>query len=476
MRRKIKKKVTVNYTKLGTNYGGWHIPDNINLNENSIIYGAGVGEDISFDLKIQDKYNSNIYLIDPTERSKIHFEEIKMYYNKENFTNFTGDIQKDYLDHINNLNIKLEKIKYLDIGLWNKKDQLKFYKPENEKYVSHSLIEGMTSKNYDIVNVDSIKNIMKNNNHDHIDLLKLDIEGAEIKVLEQMFEDKIYPTYLLVEFDLLLKQKDKNQETDKIFKKINNLYNTIKNDNYNITYEKKKYFFHGRSCGIGNRLEELIFLETYCELNKCKINYYWNNNNERKDRKYPMLIKTKNINITEKKIDRENNIVVQHSYNQKDILKSAKNIQPIFPVNINIKYIAVHIRGKDKLDKYITPETDKSYMTSNIFSKIFDHTIKLLKHQDNRNIFICSDDNKIKNKMKGQLKDFNFLEFNLCENNVYNDFFSLVNSEKIYMCSKFSSFSIAASLVGNIPLVSYYKEEDTLLKRYSSIVELELLD
>ena len=32
-------------------------------------------------------------------------------------------------------------------------------------------------------------------NHKHIDLLKLDIEGAEIKVLEQMFNDNIYPKY-----------------------------------------------------------------------------------------------------------------------------------------------------------------------------------------------------------------------------------------------------------------------------------------
>ena len=58
--------------KLGTNYGGWTIPKDINLNKDSIIYSGGVGEDISFDL-LSDKYNCNILLIDPTKRAKIHY-------------------------------------------------------------------------------------------------------------------------------------------------------------------------------------------------------------------------------------------------------------------------------------------------------------------------------------------------------------------------------------------------------------------
>ena len=54
---------------------------------------------------------------------------------------------------------------------------------------------------------------MEENNHTYIDLLKLDIEGAEINLLNKMLDDKIYPTYVLCEFDLLLKNKDINQDT-----------------------------------------------------------------------------------------------------------------------------------------------------------------------------------------------------------------------------------------------------------------------
>ncbi len=230
----------MSYHKLGTNYGGWIIPKNIDLNENSIVYLGGVGEDISFDLILSDKFNCNLYLIDPTLRSKIHYEEIKKFYGKElEFCKLSGDIQKDYHKIIKDLNPNFDKIKFWDIGLWDEEKELKFYKPVNSKYISHSLIAGMTSTNYDLVNVNSIKNLMEKNNHNHIDLLKLDIEGAEIETVNQMLDDEIYPSYLLVEFDLLLKKKDKNNKTKTLIQRLKNNYTIICNDNYNITFKRK---------------------------------------------------------------------------------------------------------------------------------------------------------------------------------------------------------------------------------------------
>jgi len=42
--------------RLGTTYGGWVLPKEVLLNENSIVYSGGVGEDISFDIKLQHGY------------------------------------------------------------------------------------------------------------------------------------------------------------------------------------------------------------------------------------------------------------------------------------------------------------------------------------------------------------------------------------------------------------------------------------
>uniref|UniRef100_A0A6C0JLW9 Methyltransferase FkbM domain-containing protein n=1 Tax=viral metagenome TaxID=1070528 RepID=A0A6C0JLW9_9ZZZZ len=223
--------------KLGTNYGGWYIPTDIELNENSIIYSAGVGEDISFDILLSSKYNCNIYLIDPTTKSKIHYEETKNYFL--NNILFTGNIQSDYYDKINGSLPNFNKIFYNDVGLWNKKDILKFYKQHNENYVSQSLIVGMFGSNYNIVNVDTIKNIMQLYNHKTIDLLKLDIEGAEINVLEQMLDDNIFPKYLCVEFDLKLKNKDFNNLSENLINRLLGLnYKILINDDFNITFKR----------------------------------------------------------------------------------------------------------------------------------------------------------------------------------------------------------------------------------------------
>ena len=225
--------------KLGTNYGGWFIPKNISLTSESIIYSAGVGEDISFDLLLSDKYYCNIYLIDPTKRAKKHYREILDYYDSKEWR-FSGDIQRDYKGQIQNLEPNLNKIKYINVGLWDRESELKFYRQNNLQYVSQSLIDNMFGDTYDMVKVTTIEDIMKTHNHSKIDLLKLDIEGAEVKVLNNMLDNKIYPKYLCIEFDLYLKKKDVNNETQEIVKRLEQVgYRILKNDNLNITFEYK---------------------------------------------------------------------------------------------------------------------------------------------------------------------------------------------------------------------------------------------
>lgn len=223
--------------KIGTNHGGWDIPHLIDINTNSIIYSGGVGEDISFDLILSHKYNSKIYLIDPTKKSLQHLKEIKQFYNTKEWK-FSGNISKDYKKQIFNLTPNFDKITYIDIGLWNSKTKLKFYKQNNPKYVSQSIIPDMFGTNYDIIYTKTIKQIMDEYNHDKIDLLKLDIEGAEIEVLEQMLKDNIYPRYLCIEFDLFLKKKDKYNKTHFLINKlIKKGYTILKNRKYNITFK-----------------------------------------------------------------------------------------------------------------------------------------------------------------------------------------------------------------------------------------------
>ncbi len=123
------------------------------------------------------------------------------------------------------------------MGLWDKEGELKFYRQNNPQYVSQSLVDNMFGDTYDMVKVTTIEEIMKTHNHSKIDLLKLDIEGAEVKVLNNMLDNKIYPKYLCIEFDLYLKKKDVNNETQSIVERlISEGYKILKNDNLNITF------------------------------------------------------------------------------------------------------------------------------------------------------------------------------------------------------------------------------------------------
>ncbi len=223
---------------LGTKYGGWYLPVRCQLDENSIVYSVGVGEDISFDILLSEKYNCNIFLVDPTDRAKVHFNEVINFFNSKDYK-FTGNIQKDYYKIINGTKPNLDKFKYIDIALWSSETELKFYKQSNQDYVSQSLIENMFTDNYTIVKTTTLDNLMNKLNHNKIDLLKMDIEGAEIEVIKNMLENKIFPKYLLVEFDLKIKNKDNNDLTKNIFNKLKSYgYIILKNDELNVTFEK----------------------------------------------------------------------------------------------------------------------------------------------------------------------------------------------------------------------------------------------
>jgi FkbM family methyltransferase len=225
-------------TTYGTVYGGWKLPPCAVLDNNSIVISAGVGEDMSFDLGVQSKFGCSVYLIDPTERAVRHVEEVKEFYST-GVANFSGDIQKDYLKCIKDLKPDFNKIHMNAIGLWNKSDTLKFYKQTNPNYVSQTLIPEMYGQEYTSVPVVRLSSLLEQHGlkGKPIAVLKLDIEGAEIEVLESLIEDKIYPQTLCVEFDYYLKGNDKTNRTEAIIHRLNGVgYEMIYNDNLNVVF------------------------------------------------------------------------------------------------------------------------------------------------------------------------------------------------------------------------------------------------
>lgn len=198
-----------NIERLGTIYGGWILPKDIKLNEDSVIYSVGVGEDMSFDMILSDRHKCNIILIDPTKKAKKHYEEVTHYYENIKWK-ITGNVQKDYYGIMYPLKPDLTKISYIEKALWDEKmDEMKFYKQDNEDYVSQSLMEGIYGEKYDIVSTETLKNIRDENEDFDIDILKLNTSGAEIKILHSMLNENIFPNYICINFNV---KKQSNQD------------------------------------------------------------------------------------------------------------------------------------------------------------------------------------------------------------------------------------------------------------------------
>jgi FkbM family methyltransferase len=173
--RELRIRVEVRKRKswYGNKYGGFYVVPEL-LDKDSIVYSFGIGEDISFDLDIINNHGCRIFAYDPTPRS------IEWISNQDLPANF--QFQPYGIDCIDKESV--------------------FYLPKNKSFVSGSLSlnEFIDEKEKIIVPVFRLKKLMEENGHDHINILKMDIEGAEYDVLEDIINSGISVQQILVEF------------------------------------------------------------------------------------------------------------------------------------------------------------------------------------------------------------------------------------------------------------------------------------
>jgi FkbM family methyltransferase len=227
--------------KLGTSYGGWIIPEGF-INDNSICYLAGAGEDISFDVGLAEKYSCQVNIFDPTQRANIHFENLVQ--NVKNDIKF--EINNDHTQHYSISKEKISLLHFYNLGLWKEYTDIKFFAPKLDEHVSHSILNLQKTDKFFIGRVDRLSSLMKLNNHCHIDILKIDIEGAEYEVLKTIIEDKLDIKIICVEYDEAYNPIDQDY-LKRIKKSINSLrkqkYLIISMDEkFNITFIKKQVF------------------------------------------------------------------------------------------------------------------------------------------------------------------------------------------------------------------------------------------
>ena len=183
--------------RMGTPYGGWIVPENW-LKPDSVCYLVGAGEDISFDLGVAAQSGCPVHIFDPTPRAVVHFEGLTANLKQGLPTPCSTSPTGFYPEYAPEL---AQKLHFHPVGIWNEDTTLRFFAPQNEAHVSHSLVNLQHSDRFIEVPVRRLSGLMQEFGHRKIDLLKLDIEGAEYQAIQSLLEDRIEVDVLCIEFD-----------------------------------------------------------------------------------------------------------------------------------------------------------------------------------------------------------------------------------------------------------------------------------
>ena len=110
---------------------------------------------------------------------------------------------------------------------------MKFYVPKNPEHVSHSLVNLQKTEDFISVKVKRLADIMKELGHQQVDLLKIDIEGAEYKVLQSILEDDLDIPVICVEYDECFNPLDNNYR-----ERVQSSVNSLIAKDYRLVYSQ----------------------------------------------------------------------------------------------------------------------------------------------------------------------------------------------------------------------------------------------
>jgi len=158
--------------RLGTEYGGYAVLKD-RVAADSVVYSLGIGEDISFDLALIERAGCEIFAFDPTPRS------IAWVRAQEPPARF----------HV------------AELGVAGYDGKASFAPPRDPTHISHSMSAPDDGSGARLeFEVRRLSTLMKERGHERLDLLKMDVEGAEYDVIEDLLSQGLRPTQILLEF------------------------------------------------------------------------------------------------------------------------------------------------------------------------------------------------------------------------------------------------------------------------------------
>ena len=158
-------------TRLGSAYGGWTVLKE-RLNASSVVYSVGVGTDISFDLALIARFRCAVQAYDPTPVCRQWVESQKL----------------------------PPQFHFHPIGLSASDGEASFQAPTTDGQVSFSLSGAGAGHGSVMCPVRRLATLADSMGHSHIDLLKMDIEGFEYQVIDDILGGPLRPDQWLIEF------------------------------------------------------------------------------------------------------------------------------------------------------------------------------------------------------------------------------------------------------------------------------------
>ncbi len=157
---------------LGNRYANWTFcPEE--LTEDSIVFSAGAGRDISFDLELIDRFGSSVFLFDPTPES---------------------------IEWIGKMRLP-EQLRFYQFGLSNMDGYMDFLPAGGPDHVSLKIIrDKWQDKDRQRLQVQKLDTIVHNLGIAKIDLLKTDIEGEEYSIIDDIISSPVEINQILMEF------------------------------------------------------------------------------------------------------------------------------------------------------------------------------------------------------------------------------------------------------------------------------------
>ena len=227
------------FKKLGTKYGGWSMLPVDELDSDSIVYSFGAGEDISYEFVLSGYSDCEIHIFDPTPRAVEHFTFCTEQAKEKKLLEFNpkfGGSDPEYNSYIKNSEANLNKLFFHEYGVYDEDSTFEFFYPQDKNHVSLSIDNLQNTSDSIPLRVKKVDTILKELGHKHIDVMKLNIEGAEIKTLLYMLKNtNIRPTYISVKLELA---RDKGEENNSL---INELQ-VLLNKNYNLVFSDQMKF------------------------------------------------------------------------------------------------------------------------------------------------------------------------------------------------------------------------------------------